>query len=102
MLAAHKRAKSHYLIFLAMEEHEAGSDQKGHQLKASFQSYFRAVEFTRHTIRENEQKGKASNVSWCAEHLEPYFQKYMISPDSVMLTIIDADSWVPAVYIDSV
>lgn len=34
--------------------------------------------------------------------MEPILQKNMIDPDSVMLTIIDADSWVPAIYIDIV
>lgn len=51
-------------------------------------------------MRDHEQKGKASNVSWCAENMHLYFDKYMIDPDSVMLTIMDADSWAPDVYVD--
>lgn len=32
--------------------------------------------------------------------MEPIFQKYMINPDTVMLTILDADSWAPNLYFD--
>jgi len=52
--------------------------------------------YTRHHIREFEQKGKASNVSWCAENLEEtFFKTNNINPDKVFITVIDADSWVP-------
>ena len=50
----------------------------------------------------NEQKGKASNVCWAAEKLEPILQKNFINADSVFLTILDADSWAPDLYIDQV
>lgn len=49
-----------------MEAHEEGSDLKAQKLIHSFKQYFRVIEYTRHEIRPNEQKGKASNVSWCA------------------------------------
>jgi hypothetical protein len=32
--------------------------------------------------------------------LEPFFEKHMINPSTVMLTIIDADSWAPNIYFD--
>ena len=69
MLANHTRAKQSYCIFLAMEKHEEGSEQKAYQLIELFKDKFRAIDFTQHEVREFEQKGKASNVSWCAEHL---------------------------------
>ena len=54
-------------------------------------------------MRPHEQKGKAANVSWCAEHMEEdYLLPMKIDPSRVMLTIIDADSWVPVAYIDEV
>ena len=99
VLASHRKAKTHYLVFMAMEAHEAGSDQKGERLLAMYRHKFRLMDYSLHQIRENEQKGKASNVSWCVEHLEPIFNKNLIDPDNVMLTIIDADSWVPEVYV---
>lgn len=70
------------------------------ELIKRYKNTFRAIDFTRHEIREFEQKGKASNVSWCAENLEPIFEKYQINPDSVFLTILDADSWAPNVYFE--
>jgi hypothetical protein len=100
VLAAHKRAKTNYLIFLAMEAHEEGSETKAHKLIQAFKEHFRIIEYTVHQIRPNEQKGKASNVSWCAEHLDLIFEKHMINPSSVMLTILDADSWAPNIYFD--
>lgn len=60
------------------------------------------MDYTRHEIRLHEQKGKASNVSWCGEHLEETFAKYSIDPNNVLITIIDADSWVPPLYIAKV
>lgn len=50
-LAQHQRAASSYLIFLAMEEHEQGSDLKAKQLIARFQNKFRSIDFTRHKVR---------------------------------------------------
>jgi len=97
-LAQHQRAVSTYLIFLAMEEHEEGSDLKAKQLIARFQNKFRNIDFTRHKVRELEQKGKASNVSWCVEHMEEKFNCLMINPEDVLVTVIDADSWAPNAY----
>ena len=54
------------MVFLAMEAHEPGSEEKAHELIQRFKQYFRIIDFSHHHIRENEQKGKASNVSWCA------------------------------------
>jgi hypothetical protein len=81
-----------------MEAHEEGSELKAQKLLQRFKGYFRVVEYTLHQVRVNEQKGKASNVSWCGEHLQPIFEKHMIDPDTVMLTILDADSWAPDIY----
>ena len=36
VLAAHKRAKERYLVFLAMEEHEEGSEAKALELISHF------------------------------------------------------------------
>ena len=58
------------------------------------------MSFTKHQIRKYEQKGKAANVSWCVENMGPIFEKYFIQPESVMLTVIDSDSWTPDIYVD--
>lgn len=87
---------------LAMEKHEENSDLKAEELIMICGHMFRYMDYTRHEMRENEQKGKASNVSWCGEHLHYYFEKYLIDPRQVLLTIIDADSWVPPQYVDKI
>lgn len=98
-LAIHSEAKRRYLVFLAMEAHEEGSVQKAQDLIAKYGKYFRLMSYSHHQMREFEQKGKASNVSWCAEHLEEQeFKKHGINANDVFLTIIDADSWVPEIY----
>ena len=102
-LATHQGACERYMVFLAMEGHEEGSDRKAEKLIKKFEGKFLLVGFTRHQIRKYEQKGKASNVSWCVEHLEElFFEKYKIPAEKVLLTIIDADSWVPEVYVREV
>lgn len=57
--------------------------------------------FTKHQVRKYEQKGKAANVSLCVENMGPIFEKYFIQPETVILTIIDSDSWTPEAYIDT-
>lgn len=68
-LAVHSDAKKRYLVFLAMEAHEEGSIEKANTLIAKYGKYFKLMSFSHHKIREYEQKGKASNVSWCGENL---------------------------------
>jgi hypothetical protein len=102
-LAIHSEAKKRYLVFLAMEAHEEGSVEKAKSLIAKYGKYFRLMSYSHHSIREFEQKGKASNVSWCGENLEEQeFKKHGINPNDVYITVIDADSWVPEIYIHEV
>lgn len=49
-----------------MEKHEDGADKKAEKIINRFKSKFRHMDFTLHEIKMYEQKGKASNVSWCA------------------------------------
>jgi hypothetical protein len=56
-----------------MEKHEEGSDNKAERILKQFQGKFRFISYTLHQIRQFEQKGKASNVSWCVENLAPKF-----------------------------
>jgi cellulose synthase/poly-beta-1,6-N-acetylglucosamine synthase-like glycosyltransferase len=58
------------------------------------------MHYTSHVWAPHEFKGKSANYNWCVEHMEDdYLVPNGIDPDSVMLTIIDADSWVPSMYI---
>ena len=102
-LAVHPQAKERYLVFMGMEFHEEDSDLKAEKLIKKFEERFRLMGYTRHHIRQYEQKGKASNVSWCVEHIEDgYLLPNKIDPEQVQLTIIDADSWVPAIWTEEI
>lgn len=83
-----------------MEAHEKDSDLKAIRLVEKFKNKFRFINYSIHHIREFEQKGKASNVSWCVEHLGPALKENNIPEENLFLTIIDADSWVPPIYMD--
>ena len=85
-----------------MEDHEAGCEMKAYELIEKFKNRFRAIDWTKHELKEFEQRGKASNVTWCAEHLEPIFEKHLVDPEDVILTIMDADSWAPSAYFDEI
>ena len=65
-LAAHPWAKDRMMVFLAMEAHEEHSDLKAEQLIKTYGNKFKLMGYTQHHLQEYEQKGKASNVSWCA------------------------------------
>ena len=49
-----------------MEAHEPDSDKKAIKIIDGYKNKFKMIEFTVHTMRQYEQKGKAANVSWCA------------------------------------
>ena len=51
--------------------------------------------YSLHSVREGEAKGKASNVSWCVEHMLQSLEPLSFSEDKILLTILDADSWAP-------
>ncbi len=86
-----------------MEKWEKDCDIKAKKLLEEYKSSFRQMGYTIHDIRQYEQKGKASNVSWCVENLqETYFKQGGINPNEVYLTIMDADSWAPEGYIHEI
>lgn len=64
---------------LAMEGHETDSDQKAQDLIKVHTKEFKYMGYTRHKLREHESKGKASNVSWCCEHLLQHIADLKIS-----------------------
>ena len=39
-------------------------------------------------------------MNWCVERVMESFEKLMVHEDNVMVTVMDADSWVPEVYVD--
>lgn len=85
-----------------MEDREVGSAEKAIRLIEKHKASFKSMHFTLHVQRPIEHKGKSPNVCWCIEHMEPVFQQLMISPDRVMLSIVDADTFMPEMYLKKV
>jgi hypothetical protein len=94
-LASHPAASS-YTVVLAMEANEAGAVNKARKMQESFQSCFRSVVHTVHTMQQGEMPGKASNVNAAVRQFYPLAKG---DKDSYMLTVIDADALVPHLYI---
>ena len=64
-IAEHPWAKNRSMVFLGMEAHEPEGKEKADKISKIFRNKFRLFGYTIHQMREYEQKGKASNVSWC-------------------------------------
>lgn len=61
-LSLHSAAASHYVIVLAMEETEAGCEDKAHALTKEFSGYFKEIITTIHPANlAGEARGKGSN-----------------------------------------
>ncbi|KAI8995789.1 hypothetical protein BC832DRAFT_595932 [Gaertneriomyces semiglobifer] len=70
VLASHSRAITQYKICLAMEETEAGADDKAQGLMKHYASQFYEITYTLHPAgRPGEIRGKSSNVAWAAQQM---------------------------------
>lgn len=119
-LSSHSNAKESYIIALAMEDAEEGGLQKGHKIKAMYQTRFRDVIVTSHPKDvPGESRGKASNVNFavrCLSQLltdtsgdkivfggvEMVRRGPALNASQIVLTIADADSQIPEKYFQEV
>ena len=60
------------------------------------------MSYTLHEEQAGEAKSKNSNIDWCVRHCVPTLLENEINMDNVFVTIIDADSLIPYVYVDRV
>ena len=67
-----------------------------------YRSKFKLIQYTKHVIKDGESKGKASNVSWCVEHMKEEFIALSIDPKTVLITVMDSDSWAPELYFSEI
>ena len=81
-----------------MEAHEDGSQNKAHQLIQKNKALFKGINFTCHQVGSGEAKTKGSNVNWAIQHLFKAFEELEEKKKELMVTVIDADSWVPKEY----
>ncbi|KAJ3095935.1 hypothetical protein HDU96_000986 [Phlyctochytrium bullatum] len=99
ILASHPRAPTNYKICLAMEETEAGSEEKARNLIRMYQEHFFEMNYAIHPANlPGEMRGKGSNVSWAAKHMA----RSSKDPSAEVMTVMDADTAFAADYFMSV
>ncbi|KAI9318533.1 hypothetical protein BX666DRAFT_1855477 [Dichotomocladium elegans] len=101
-LATHSYAKSHYVIVLAMEASETGYETKGHRLQSAFVGDFLQFIVTGHPPDiPGESRGKGSNVAYAARSAFHELNE-RIDRRRVILTVTDADSAIPELYVQQI
>jgi hypothetical protein len=90
VLGSHVQTRDQYLICLAMECREVGSEQKAVQLKMEYQEMFGLIEYSMHPVIAGEAPGKSSNVNWAARYMAAKFDAKEHARQ--VITIIDSDT----------
>ncbi|KAI7907637.1 glycosyl transferase family group 2-domain-containing protein [Cokeromyces recurvatus] len=99
-IALHKKARTNYVIILAMEASEIHHRTKSESLRDYFKDSFLKFVITNHpSDLPGEARGKGSNISYaarkgCAEMIESGIDK-----NRIMITIADSDSHIPELYV---
>lgn len=86
------------VLVLAFEQREQEAQQKAFVCKQRFQKYFKDILFSFHPLLPHEAPGKASNQTYAAKMVNEYVQEKQWSDKSVLITICDADSYLPHNY----
>ncbi|RAL04665.1 glycosyltransferase family 2 protein [Aspergillus ibericus CBS 121593] len=94
VLASHPNARSHYEIYLAMEEKEATAVEKAMKLGATFDTSFRSIQTTFHPYGiDGEIPGKGSNVAFAARYIvDVHHEALRMETCNIIITVIDADT----------
>ena len=85
-------------IVLAFETREPNVSFKANKLKRRFRRFFKDVFITYHELVEGEEAGKASNQTFAAKYINQITDEKSIDKKEVILTICDADSYMPKNY----
>ncbi|KAG2227100.1 hypothetical protein INT45_003830 [Circinella minor] len=98
-LASHRNAQTHYIIILAMEQSEAGYEEKGKRIQEAFTGQFLQFIITGHPSNiPGESRGKGSNVAYAARYGCTELSE-RIDRRRVILTVTDSDSAIPELYV---
>ncbi|KAI9489462.1 hypothetical protein BDB00DRAFT_843008 [Zychaea mexicana] len=98
-LANHRNAQTHYIIILAMEQSEAGYEEKGRRIQEAFAGQFLQFIVTGHPADiPGESRGKGSNVAYAARYGCSELSD-RIDRRRVILTVTDSDSAIPELYV---
>ncbi|MFH1826911.1 MAG: glycosyltransferase family 2 protein [bacterium] len=85
-------------LVLAFEKRENGSKEKANKIKRQYKKYFKDIFVTYHELLEGEEEGKASNQTYSAKQINAIINKKEIDKKQVLITICDADSYMPKNY----
>lgn len=86
-----------YLV-LAFEEREHEAKDKEQELREIFKGAFKDILATYHVMQPGEIVGKASNQAYAARAITAYCRQKGIQSEDALVTVMDADSKLPANY----
>ena len=89
--------KNMYLV-LAFEQREEEAPQKADNLIKTYKHFFKDVLCSYHQLTDSEVEGKASNQTFAAHIMDSYTQSHHLAPENILVTICDADSYLPVNY----
>ncbi|MFZ6035085.1 MAG: glycosyltransferase family 2 protein [Patescibacteria group bacterium] len=89
--------KNIYLV-LAFEQRESQAMEKANDLIRKYGYFFEDVICTYHPLLPNEEEGKASNQTFACKEIEKYCTDNRINDKESLITICDADSFLPKNY----
>ncbi|KAL9542774.1 hypothetical protein MBANPS3_008437 [Mucor bainieri] len=102
-IAIHKKARTNYVIILAMESSEIHHRTKSENLKEHFKDNFLQFVITNHpSDLPGEARGKGSNISYGARKGTAEMIANGIDKNRIIITICDSDSHVPELYVSEV
>ncbi|KAG2228663.1 hypothetical protein INT48_005241 [Thamnidium elegans] len=102
-IAVHKRARTNYVIILAMETSELYHGNKSDSLREYFKDNFLQFIVTNHpSDLPGEARGKGSNISYAARKGCAKLIECGIDKQRIMITIADSDSHISELYIKEI
>ncbi|GAA5811814.1 hypothetical protein MFLAVUS_005259 [Mucor flavus] len=102
-IAVHKRARTNYVIILAMETSELYHGNKSDNLRECFKDNFLQFIVTNHpSDLPGEARGKGSNISYAARKGCAKLIESGIDKQRIMITIADSDSHISELYIKEI
>ena len=89
--------KKIYLV-LAFEKREKEAQDKAEFLTKKYQGFFKDILVTYHPDLPHEEPGKASNQTYAVKIVDRYALKNNLKREETLITICDADSYLPKNY----
>lgn len=85
-------------LVLAFEKRESQAKGKASYLTKKFKKFFKDILITYHIDLPHEEPGKASNQTFAAKFVNKYIARKKMIPEKILITICDADSYLPKNY----